>query len=276
MAETALAGGDQLLATARQPGALDVLVERYPDRVQSVALDVTDRSQAEVAVLAACQAFGRLDVVVNNAGYLNINSIEDFTEEDFRAQLETNLWGVINVTRAALPVLREQRSGHIIQISSVLGRAAAAGVAPYVTAKWAIEGFSEVLAKEVGPLGIHTTLIEPGGLRTEFQQSSNMTIDDLRPEYRPTVGLSVTHRATSVAPGDPSKAAQAIVEIAAMSNPPLRLLLGSDAYAVAHAADEARLASDEPRKVLTHSTDYQDAESAVDALDRLTMGRSQQ
>ena len=133
------------------------------------------------------KAFGRLDVLVNNAGYANVNSIEDFDEDDFRAQIETNLWGVINLTRAALPVLREQGAGHIIQISSVGGRVTSPGIGPYQTAKWAVEGFSGVLAKEVAPLGIKVTIIEPGGFRTDWAGAS-MTVHAIRDAYQPTVG----------------------------------------------------------------------------------------
>jgi NAD(P)-dependent dehydrogenase (short-subunit alcohol dehydrogenase family) len=255
LAEAVLDAGHQLVATARDPGQLADLVDRYPDRARAVALDVTDRAQADAAIQAAIDAFGRLDVLVNNAGYANVNSIEDFSEEDFRAQIETNLWGVINVTRAALPVLREQGSGHIVQISSVGGRDTAPGVGPYQTAKWAVEGFSGVLQKEVAPLGIHVTLIEPGGFRTDWAGSS-MTVHDIREAYRPTVGvLSDRRRSGAPFPGDPVKGAQAILRITEVDDPPLRLLLGSDAYAVARAADEAKIASDERWKELTLSTD---------------------
>jgi NAD(P)-dependent dehydrogenase (short-subunit alcohol dehydrogenase family) len=184
-----------------------------------------------------------------------VNAIEDFTEEDFRAQIETNLWGVITMTRAALPVLREQRIGHIIQISSIGGRDTAPGVGPYQTAKWAVEGFSGVLQKEVGPLGIHVTVIEPGGFRTDWAGSS-MTVHEIREDYRPTVGRLAVRRSEATQLGDPRKAAQAILRITEVEAPPLRLLLGSDAYALARAADEARIASDEKWKDLTLSTDH--------------------
>jgi NAD(P)-dependent dehydrogenase (short-subunit alcohol dehydrogenase family) len=270
LAEAVLAAGHRLVATARDPGQLADLVERYPGRALAVALDVTDRPQAEAAIRAAVDTFGRLDVLVNNAGYANVNSIEDFTEEDFRAQIETNLWGVITVTRAALPVLRGQRSGHILQISSIGGRDTAPGVGPYQTAKWAVEGFSGVLQKEVSPLGIHVTLIEPGGFRTDWAGSS-MTVHDIREEYRPTVGqLAERRNSGTTAIGDPRKAAQAILRISAVAPPPLRLLLGSDAYAMARAADEARIASDEEWKELTLSTDADDAELQLDELRRIT------
>jgi NAD(P)-dependent dehydrogenase (short-subunit alcohol dehydrogenase family) len=184
-----------------------------------------------------------------------VNSIEDFAEDDFRAQIETNLWGVINVTRAALPVLREQGSGHIIQISSIGGRVTSPGIAPYQTAKWAVEGFSGVLQKEVAPLGVHVTIVEPGGFRTDWGGSS-MTVHPIREAYRPTIARMAEYRESATPLGDPEKAAQAILKIAGVVEPPLRLLLGSDAYASARAADEAKIAADEQWKELTLSTDH--------------------
>ncbi len=261
LAEAVLAAGHNVVATARDPRQLDDLVAAHPDRARAVALDVTDRRQGEEAVEATLKAFGRLDVLVNNAGYANVNSIEDFDEADFRAQIETNLWGVINLTRAVLPTLREQGAGHIIQISSVGGRDTAPGIGPYQTAKWAVEGFSGVLAKEVAPLGIKVTIIEPGGFRTDWAGAS-MTVHAIRDAYQPTVGTMASYREAATPLGDPVKGAAAILEIAQVPEPPLRLLLGSDAFAVARAADEAKIASDEAWKDLTVSTDHD--EGAID------------
>ncbi len=162
LAEAVLAHGDLLVATARNPEQLGDLVSTYGEQMRAVALDVTNPEQVRTAIATAINAFGRIDVVVNNAGYANVASIEDASAEDWRAQIETNLWGVINVTRAALPILRKQRSGHVVQVSSIGGRTGSAGLGPYQTAKWAVEGFSEVLSREVAPLGIKVTLIEPG------------------------------------------------------------------------------------------------------------------
>src|SRR5712692_11182380 len=187
LAEAVLAAGHKLVATARNPKQLSPLVERYGDQVRAVALDVTDERAAAAAIQAAVDSFGRLDVLVNNAGYGDLASIEDTSMKDFRAQIETNLFGVINVTKAALPLMREQRSGHIIQIASIGGRVGPPGGGAYSAAKWGVEGFSEVLAKEVGPLGVKVTLIEPGGMRTDFAGSST-TIRASRPEYDSTVG----------------------------------------------------------------------------------------
>src|SRR5436309_1663326 len=151
LAEAVLGGGHQLVATARNPAQLADLVEHYRDQVRALALDVTDARAANDAVKTAVDAFGRLDVLVNNAGYGDVASIEDTSLADFRAQIETNLFGVITVTKAAIPLMREQRSGHILQISSIGGRGGAPGRGAYAAAKWGVEGFSEVLAKEVGP-----------------------------------------------------------------------------------------------------------------------------
>jgi NAD(P)-dependent dehydrogenase (short-subunit alcohol dehydrogenase family) len=252
-----LAAGENVVATARNPDQLQHLVERYPNSARAVRLDVSDRAQAAAAVTATIDAFGRLDVLVNNAGYANVNSIEDFEEDDFRAQIETNLWGVIHLTRAAVPVLREQAGGHILQISSVGGRDTMPGLGPYQTAKWAVEGFSGVLQQELAPLGIHVTLIEPGGVRTDWAGPS-MRVADIRRAYRPTVGLIADYAASGTPRSDPLKTAQAILQITQVDDPPLRLLLGSDAYAIARAADEAKIASDERWKDLTLSTDADD------------------
>ena len=213
LAEAVLAHGDLLVATARNPEQLGELVSTYGEQMRAVALDVTNPEQVRTAIATAIDAFGRIDVVVNNAGYANVASIEETTEEDWRAQIETNLWGVINVTRAALPVLRKQRSGHVVQVSSIGGRTGSAGLGPYQTAKWAVEGFSEVLSREVAPLGIKVTLIEPGSFRTDWGGSS-MAYTEPSADYRSTLeGRLDYHKQAGNEPGDPAKAAQAIVTI---------------------------------------------------------------
>lgn len=274
LAEAALEEGERVVATARDPRRLDDLVARFPERARAVALDVTDRAQADAAVRAAVDAFGRIDVLVNNAGYANIGAIEDLSDDDFRAQIETNLWGVINVTRAALPQLRAQGAGHVIQIGSSGGRVTAPGAGPYQTAKWAVEGFSGVLAKEVAPLGITVTVIEPGGMRTDWAGAS-MTIHAVSEPYRQTVGVMGDHLegAADAFRSDPAKAAQAIIAISREPQPPLQLLLGSDAYTLVRAADEARIASDVRWKELTFSTD---ADDAVDDTARIREAIGQQ
>jgi NAD(P)-dependent dehydrogenase (short-subunit alcohol dehydrogenase family) len=256
IAKAVLAGGDRVVGTARNPAHLQPLIKEYGDRIRAVELDVTRPAHARAAVENARTAFGRLDVVVNNAGYANVNSIEDVAEDDFRAQVETNFFGVVNVTRAALPLLRAQRSGHIIQISSIGGRGATQGVAAYQSAKWAVGGFSEVLAKEVGPLGIRVTVIEPGGMRTDWSGSS-MRIDDIKPDYQATVGaFAAAMRANpNASQGDPAKVACAVVAVANEPNPPLRLLLGSDAVFMADVVAKARAEEDAAWRTISLSTD---------------------
>jgi NAD(P)-dependent dehydrogenase (short-subunit alcohol dehydrogenase family) len=264
IAEKALAAGHQLVATARKPEQLADLVERYGQQIRTVELDVTDPAAARDAVAEAVEAFGRLDVVVNNAGYANVASVEDITAEDFRAQLDTNLLGVVNVTKAALPVLRAQGAGHIIQVSSVGGRMPTPGMSAYQAAKFAVGGFSEVLAQEVAPLGIKVTVLEPGGMRTDWAGSS-MTIHDISPAYAPTVGAIVTMLRTNLehnAAGDPAKVADVVLTVADLDEPPVRLLLGSDAVRYVQQIDEARMASDARWRELSVSTDHEDVTAA--------------
>jgi len=274
IAEAALAAGHQLVATARQPEGLADLADRYGRRILPVALDVTDPGAAAAAVAAGTEVFGRLDVVVNNAGYANLAAVEDITLADFRAQVDADLFGVVNVTKAALPVLREQGSGHIIQVSSIGGRLATAGLSAYQAAKWAVGGFSEVLAREVGPLGIKVTVLEPGGMQTDWAGSS-MQVPPISEPYQPTVGaMARLHHelGSATALGDPVKVAQVVLEVAGMAEPPLRLILGSEAYAYAMAAAQARAESDAAWHHLTVSTDRDDA-TAADRDPLATAGR---
>jgi NAD(P)-dependent dehydrogenase (short-subunit alcohol dehydrogenase family) len=257
IAEAVLEAGHQLVATARTPGQLDDLVGKYGDQLRAVALDVTDPAAAEAAVQVAVEAFGRLDVVVNNAGYANLASVEDITAEDFRRQLDTNLFGVVNVTKAALSVLREQGSGHFIQVSSVGGRIGAVGLSAYQSAKWAVGGFSTVLALEVAPLGIKVTVLEPGGMRTDWAGSS-MDIPPVSPPYQQTVGAfaEMTRANSDVGASDPAKVAQVVLQLADMDEPPLRLLLGSDAYTIATALHRRLGEQDARWRELSESTDH--------------------
>jgi NAD(P)-dependent dehydrogenase (short-subunit alcohol dehydrogenase family) len=258
LADAVLAAGHKLIATARNPAQLADLIERYGDQVRTVALDVTNEQEAVHAVAVATKAFGRLDVLVNNAGYGDVCPIEDTSLDEFRAQIETNLFGVINVTKAALPLMREQGAGHILQFSSVGGRIGPVGRAPYAAAKWGVEGFSEVLSKEVGPFGVKVTIIEPGGFRTDFAGSST-AIRAGRPEYDSTVGKTARFQRdyNGKQPGDPAKAAAAVLHIASLSDPPLRLLLGSDAVRFVEQNDLAKMESDRKWKDLSISTDIE-------------------
>lgn len=257
VAEAVLAAGHTLMATARDPETLHDLVSRYGDRIRTARLDVTNPAQIDAAVEETLAAFGRIDVVANIAGYGNIGSIEDTSLEDIRAQIETNLFGTINVTRAVLPSMRTRRAGHIIQFSSVGGRIGSTGRAAYSAAKWGVEGFSEVLATETAPLGIKVTIIEPGGFRTDFAGTSSKMLAG-RPEYDATVGAAERFQREydGRQPGDPAKAAAVIVAVAALPDPPLRLLLGSDAVRIVEQADRAKAAADLQWRYLSVSTDY--------------------
>src|ERR1700720_2315428 len=186
--EAVLASGARLVATARAPRRLDFLVKKYGDQVPTASLDVADENAANSAVQAAVDAFGRLDVVVNNAGYGDFALFEQLSSGRFKAVVDTNFYGVVNVTRAALPIMRKQKSGCILQISSVGGRLGVPGNSPYHAAKWAVGGFTESLAKEVAPFGVKVCALEPGGMRTNWGKRANQNTPELLPDYEPSVG----------------------------------------------------------------------------------------
>ncbi len=251
-----LAHGDHVAATARRPEQLADLVAEYGDRILPLALDVTNNEQITQAVAAAVAHFGRLDVVVNNAGFGITGAVEGYTEEQVRSQLETNLYAPIAVTRAVLPQLRQQRSGHILQISSLGGRVGNPGVAIYQAAKFGLGGFSEALAKEVAPLGIRVTCVEPGGFRTDWAGDS-MTYAPEVPGYETTVGPRVAmFQSGSFEPmGDPDKAAKVMIDLVASPEPPVHLLLGSEAVAITEFAEAAKHAELEKWRLVSVSTD---------------------
>jgi len=257
LGEAVLASGDRLAATARDPVALTDLIAIAGDRALALPLDVTDEAAANEAVCAAVDRFGGLDIVVNNAGYGNVAPIEDTSLEDFRAQIETNLFGVIIMTKAVIPLFRQQRRGHFFQMSSIGGRVGATGRAPYSAAKFGVEGFSEVLATEMAPLGVRVTIVEPGGFRTDFAGASTR-IAAGNPAYAETVGKTAAMQRdyNGKQPGDPARAAQAIIAASLAKDPPLRLVLGRDAYARAERTDEARLAELRAWRETSLSTDF--------------------
>lgn len=257
LAEAVLEAGHQLVATARDPSTLEDLKQRHGDAVRLVALDVTDPVAAGHAVATALDAFGGLDVLANVAGYGNVDSVEDTTLEDFRHEIDTNLFGTIITTKAVIPLMRAQRSGHIIQFSSVGGRIGAPGRAPYSAAKWAIEGFSESLAREMALIGVHVSVVEPGGFRTDFAGASTR-LNEGRPEYDAVVGATARAQRAydGTQPGDPARAAQAILKLASLAQPPLRLPLGSDALKIIEQADRAKLDELERWRALSTSTDF--------------------
>ncbi|WP_326837335.1 SDR family NAD(P)-dependent oxidoreductase [Amycolatopsis rhabdoformis] len=259
--ENALAAGDRVAATARRPEQLSDLVHRYGDAVLPLALDVSDPAAVTTAVEAALRQFGRLDVVVNNAGYADTAAIEDGTLEAFTAQIATNFFGVVHVSKAVLPTLRRQGSGHLVQVSSLGGRLASPGLAAYQSAKWAVGGFSSVLAQEVAPFGVKVTVLEPGGMRTDWAGPS-MAIPPISEPYRPTVGafVDLLHEANGGEPTDPAKVAELVREVVDLPDPPLRLLVGTDAVQYASAAASRLAESDEKWRGLSESVSVVGAE----------------
>jgi NAD(P)-dependent dehydrogenase (short-subunit alcohol dehydrogenase family) len=245
-AQAALAAGDRVAATARDTSGLDDLVAEHGDAVLPVELDVTDHDAAFVAVRHAHEHFGRLDIVVNNAGYGMSGAVEELTEEQARRQIEVNLFGALWVTQAALPILREQRSGWIVQVSSIGGLAAFPLTGIYHASKWALEGFSESLRQEVEPFGIRVLMVEPSGFRTDWAGSS---MDRAEPidAYQELDFVAQRRQAqreenNGSQPGNPELAARALLETLHGDDPPFRLLLGNIAYDVAVDRYESRLA----------------------------------
>jgi NAD(P)-dependent dehydrogenase (short-subunit alcohol dehydrogenase family) len=240
-AAAALQRGDRVAGTARDPGTLDDLVAEHGDALLPLALDVTDRDAAFAAVAQAHEHFGQLDVVVNNAGYGQFGMVEELSEQEARDQIETNLFGALWVTQAALPFLRAQGSGHFLQVSSIGGISAFAGIGMYHASKWGLEGLSQALAQEVAGFGIHVTLIEPGGFSTDWGGASARHAEPLD-AYQPMHEASQQRRARAT-PGDPTASAEAVLRIVDAEQPPLRAFLGSAPLGIAEKDYESRLAT---------------------------------
>ena len=265
LAEVVLGAGDRLVATARNPGRLDDLEKQYGDRIRVAALDVTDAVAAKAAVQMAVDTFGGLDVLVNNAGFGHMSPFEQASEDEFKAQIDTNFYGVVNLTRAALPVMRAQRSGHIINISSVGGRVSTPGLSAYQAAKWAVGGFTEVLAKEVAAFGVKVIALEPGGMRTNWAQTASGTDVELLPDYQPSVGAvhgMLKHLAGKEF-GDPQKISEVILDLAQRDTLPNHLLLGSDALFVFGLAEAARTKAAADWEQVSRSTDFAGSDVSV-------------
>ncbi|NYI07347.1 SDR family oxidoreductase [Allostreptomyces psammosilenae] len=226
--QAALERGDRVAATVRAPGALKDLAERHPDSLLALRLDVTDRAACFAAVNAAHAEFGRLDVVVNNAGYGLFGTVEAVTEEAARAQMDTNFFGALWVTQAALPHLRAQGAGHIVQVSSVAGIATFPLLSVYHASKWALEGMSETLAQEVATFGIRVTLLEPGPFRTDWAGDSAHRVEDIAAYDEPLAPFRTAYAADAGRePGDPARAAAALLTLVDAPEPPLRVLMGN-------------------------------------------------
>jgi NAD(P)-dependent dehydrogenase (short-subunit alcohol dehydrogenase family) len=258
IARAALADGNAVVAAGRNTAAIS---ERLGESsaLLPVALDVTDEAQAKAAVAAAVEKFGRIDVLVNNAGFGLLAAVEESSDADVRRMYDTNVFGLLNVTRAVLPVMRTQRSGHVINISSIGGYRAAAGFGVYSSTKFAVEGITEALHAELKPLGIHATVVEPGYFRTDFLDATSLVVGkEIIDDYDETSG-NVRRRAVDMnhnQPGDPEKLAAALVTLADATTPPLRLPLGTDTLEAIANKNAYVTAETETWKELSRSTDF--------------------
>ena len=261
VAEAALAAGDSVVAGARRLEELNALVEQYGERITPVKLDVRDEEAAKAAVQQAMDAYGRLDVLVNNAGYQRNAPFEQITPEEFRDVIETCLFGVVYTTRAAVPVMRRQKSGHIFQVSSIGGRVTIPGNSPYHAAKWAVGGFSDSLAAEVAPFGVKVCTLEPGGIRTNFAQRAGEKLPPLLPEYEPSVGavykMLAAERGNSQS--DPKRIADVVVKLPNTEDVPRRLILGTAAEEYVMQTESARAEEAARYRELTLSTGFPEA-----------------
>ncbi|MEV5355055.1 SDR family NAD(P)-dependent oxidoreductase [Streptomyces sp. NPDC052693] len=254
----ALDAGDSIVATARRPDALATELEGYGDRALVLPLDVTDAEAARRAIEATLDRFGRVDVLVNNAGYANVSPVETAGDDDFRAQFETNFWGVYNVTKAALPTLRRQGSGTVVQFSSVGGRVGGSpGIASYQAAKFAVDGFTRSLAAETAPFGVRFMVVEPSGFATDWAGSS-MTVHPVPEAYDETVGAMnrLVRQSAVGAAGDPERAADIIVRTVRRGEVPSHLLLGVNAVTMALDYSRRQLAEASAWEKVSRSADF--------------------
>ena len=268
IAEAALAAGDSVVAGARKTEELAPLVAQYGERVKPVKLEVRDEAAAKAAVQVAVDTFGGLDVLVNNAGYGQFAPFEQMSGEDFQAVVDTCLYGVVYTTRAAIPVMRKQKSGYIFQVSSIGGRIAMPGNSPYHAAKWAVGGFSDSVAAEVAPFGVKVCTLEPGGIRTNWARRAGQDAPTLLPEYEASVGqiYKLLRTIEGQQEGDPKKIADLVIKLANSDDVPLRLILGVDAEKRVERVETARAAEAEKFRDLTHSTVFENAEAIPELL----------
>jgi NAD(P)-dependent dehydrogenase (short-subunit alcohol dehydrogenase family) len=256
-AQAVIVHGDQLVATARNVEQIATLESAHPDQVRVLALDVTNIQQAQAASTATLDAFGHIDVLVNNAGYGLFGTFEELSDEQIHQQMEANLFGAMNVTRAVLPAMRAQGSGHLVQMSSLGGQVGFPRSAAYAASKFALEGWSEALSKELAPFGIKVTIVEPGGFRTEWAGRSIV-----KPDLPSTYDAAMTEqhasmeRANERQPGDPARAAQALIAVVESKHPPLRLPLGTDAVTVIRQHLQQQINELDRWEPLSRSTDF--------------------
>jgi NAD(P)-dependent dehydrogenase (short-subunit alcohol dehydrogenase family) len=262
IAETVLENGDRLVATARKTDRLADLRDAYSDQIALATLDVTDAVAAQAAVQVAVNTFGGLDVLVNNAGFAYVAPFEQMPEDDFKAQIDTNFYGMVNLTRAAIPVMREQRSGHIINISSGAGRLGAPGMSAYHAAKFAVGGFTESVAKEVAACGVKITAVEPGSMPTSWAQFASQNVPKLMQDYEPSVGhlLSMTKNLSGNEIGDLNKYATVIFDLSRKDVLPSHLILGSDALFAIRMVEAAREKAAVEWEHISRSTDRDGAD----------------
>lgn len=232
LAEAVLERGDKAVLTARKMGAVNDLIQRHPDSALAVKLDVTNEAERLAAVQIAVERFGRIDVLVNNAGRGSLGAAEEFSAAQLRELMDINFLACAEMIRAVLPHMRQQKSGHVLNISSIGGRVNVGGFAVYGAAKFALEGYSEALHDEVKPLGIRVTVIEPGAFRTEFAGDANVRPANPIPDYQPVIEpiRQYLYGGSGKQPGDPRKAAEVMIQVVESEDPPLRLMLGADAY----------------------------------------------
>lgn len=264
IAKLALDKGDAVVATARNPQSVTAALGEHQNLL-AVALDVADEAQAHEAAKAAIQRFGKIDVLINNAGFGLLGAVEEATAAEVEALYRTNVFGLLNVTRAVLPHMRRARSGHILNISSVGGYQSGAGFGVYCSTKFAVEGLTEALAAELAPLGIKATVVEPGYFRTEFLEARSLSVSDTRiADYAETAG-SVRERAAQISlrqPGDPAKLAAALVELGGNPKAPLRMPFGSDTVAAIEAKNAFVAQELAAWRKVAISTDFDDAHAA--------------
>ena len=263
LTEAVLDSGYKVVATTRHPEEIEDLVKQYPDTVKAVSLDITKASEIPPAIDTALQTFGRVDVLVNNAGFGTLGAVEEISDEQVRKQFEVNCFGTLNLTKAMLPHFRQRKTGHILNVSSVGGFTAFPGTGIYCSTKFAIEGYSEALAKEIAPLGIKLTLVEPGAFRTEFAGDSLATPDEQIDDYEETAHkfVKMQEEMSGEQPGDPDKAAQAMIKVVESDNPPMRLVLGEDALKATRQKIETFQKELDEWEDVTLSTSFEDAKT---------------
>jgi len=231
LAEELLRRGERVVATARDRTKVADLEKAHPEQALALSLDVTKKQQIDSSIAIALKKFGRIDVLVNNAGFGVAGAVEEVAEDEYMPMFEVNLFGLIQMTKAVVPLLREQRSGHVLNVSSIGGLCALPGVTYYNTTKFAVEGFSEGLAQEMAPFGVHVTAIEPGPFRTDFLGRSKTVAKEHITDYAESAGKTRTYFETQSGnqPGDPQKAVEAMIAVVDAPNPPRNLVLGREA-----------------------------------------------